>query len=225
MKHFFYLLAVTSLLFASCTTPFKKAKDGSQYKIIKSKKGKKLVTGNYMELNAVAMYKDSILFSSFEDGMPQFAAYDTAQFPPLFKEIFKDVNVGDSIIVKLSTDSLIGKGQAAPFMKKGQYIIQSFQIENVFASKEQSDSAYQLYLPVAKARAYHKAATQIKKDLLTKLAPQMKIDEQILTDFMNKKGTRASKTDWGTYVAITTPGTGENLTEKSIALVNYTGKT
>ncbi|MBC7887832.1 MAG: FKBP-type peptidyl-prolyl cis-trans isomerase [Ferruginibacter sp.] len=224
MKHFFYLLAVT-LLVTSCTQPFKKAKDGTQYKIIKSKNGKKLVTGNYMELYAVAKYKDSILSSSFEDGIPQYAPYDTAQFPPLFKEIFKDVNVGDSVVLKISTDSIINKGQGAPFMKKGQFIIQAFKITNAFATKEQSDSAYQSYIPLAKVKAYKKANAQIKKDLVTTLAPQMKIDAQILTDFMAKKGTKAAKTDWGTYVVITNPGAGENLSEKNIALVNYTGKT
>ena len=127
MKHFFYLVAVT-LFVTSCTQPFKKAKDGSQYKIIKAKNGKKLVTGNYMEMNSVAKYKDSILISSFEEGMPQYVPYDTAQFPPLFKEIFKDVNVGDSIVLKLSTESLMKKGQEATFMKQGQLKFQSFTI-------------------------------------------------------------------------------------------------
>src|SRR5665647_601724 len=171
MKHFFYLLAVT-LFVTSCTQPFKKAKDGTQYKIIKSKNGRKLVTGNYMELNAVAKYKDSVLSSSIEDGIPQYVPYDTAQFPPLFKEIFKDVNVGDSIVLRISTDSLINKGQGAPFMIKGQFITQSFKIENSFATKEQSDSAYQFHLPVAKGRAYNKTTAQINKELVTTLAPQ-----------------------------------------------------
>lgn len=224
MKNFIYLLAVT-LLVTSCTQPFKKAKDGSQYKIVKAKSGRKLVAGNYMEINVVAKYKDSLLFSSIEDGMPQYAPYDTAQFPPLFKEIFKNVNVGDSIVIKTSTDTLISKGQAAPFMKKGNFIFQSYKIENAFATKEQSDSAYQSHLAVAKARAYDKTTGQIKKDLATTLAPQMKIDDRILTDYMNKTGTKAAKTEWGTYVAITAPGSGDNLTDKSIALVNYTGKT
>ena len=89
MKHFFYLLAVT-LVVTSCTQPFKKSKDGAQYKVIKSKNGKKLAPGNYIELNVVIMYKDSPLLNSFDEGMPQYAQYDTAQFPPLFKEIFLD---------------------------------------------------------------------------------------------------------------------------------------
>jgi FKBP-type peptidyl-prolyl cis-trans isomerase FkpA len=224
MKHFFYLLAVT-LLVTSCTQPFKKAKDGSQYKVIKAKDGKKLATGNFMELYVVAKYKDSVLMSSYEDGMPQYSQYDTAQFPPLYREVLKDINVGDSIILKLSTDSIMKRGPAAPFMKKGQFIVQTFKIGNVFGTKEQSDSAAKTHLAFAKEKAYKRTTAQIEKDLSTTLAPQMKIDDRILTDFMNKKGIKASKTNWGTYVAITAPGTGENLNEKSIALVNYTGKT
>ena len=224
MKHFFYLLALT-LFVTSCTQPFKKAKDGTQYKIVKAKSGKKVLNGNYMELNSTAKYKDSVLFSSLEDGLPQYAPYDTAQFPPLFKEIFKDVNVGDSIVLKISTDTIIAKGQGAPFMKKKEFIFQSFTVSNVFATKEQSDSAYQAHLPLAKVKAFNKVSSQIKKDLATTLAPQMKLDDQVLTAFMNKTGTKANKTEWGTYVSITTPGTGENLSEKSVALVNYTGKT
>jgi FKBP-type peptidyl-prolyl cis-trans isomerase FkpA len=224
MKQFFYLLAA-SVLVTSCSQPFKKAKDGTQYKVIKAKNGKKIATGNYMELYAVVKYKDSILGSSFDDGMPQFAPYDTAQFPPVFKEIFKDVNVGDSIVVKISTDSLIARNQAAPFMKKGQFITQSFKIQNIYTSKEQSDSAARTHVPVAKARAYKKATDQINKEVTSTFAPQLQADEKLLTDFMNKKGLKGTKTTWGTYVAVTTPGTGENLTEKSIALVNYTGRT
>ncbi|MEO5892798.1 MAG: FKBP-type peptidyl-prolyl cis-trans isomerase [Ferruginibacter sp.] len=226
MKQFFYLLSVT-LLVTSCTQPFKKAKDGSQYKVIKGKNGKKVLNGNYMELSVLVKYKDSILRSSQQEGMPQYIPFDTAELPPSFKEIFKDIAVGDSVIVRIATDSLInkGQGQTPPFMKKGQFITQSFKIENAFTSKEQSDSAARTHLTVAKAKAFSKTTEQIKKDIGTLYAPQMKIDDQIITDFLNKKGTKASKTDWGTYVAITTPGTGENITEKNVALVNYTGRT
>lgn len=223
MKHFFYFLAVAFAV-SSCSQPFKKAKDGTQYKIIKAKNGKKIAPGNYMELYVVVKYRDSLLMSSFEDGMPQYAAYDTTQFPPLFKELFKDVSIGDSLVLKFSTDSLINKQQAAPFMKKGYFILQSFKIHNAYATKQQSDSAAKTHLAVARTRAFKKATDQLKKDLSTTLAPQMKIDEKILTDYMNKMGTKANKAEWGTFVAISNPGTGETLNEKSVALVNYTGK-
>src|SRR5436190_9115974 len=151
MKHFFYLLAV-AVFVTSCTQPFKKAKDGSQYKIVKSNNGKKVVPGNYIELYTVAKYKDSVLGSTYEDGMPQYVLYDTAQFPPVFKEIFRDISAGDSIVLKISADSLINTGRGAPFMKKGNFILQYFKISNVFATKEQADSVAKTHMVIAKAR-------------------------------------------------------------------------
>jgi FKBP-type peptidyl-prolyl cis-trans isomerase len=65
---------------------------------------------------------------------------------------------------------------------------------------------------------------QILSDLKTN-APQLKIDDKIITDYMTAKNLTGVKAPWGTYVVITTPGTGENLTDSSIAVVNYTGRT
>ena len=69
MKRSFYLMAAIVLFAAGCAdnTPFKKAPDGSEYKIIVNQKGKKAVAGNFMQLNILAKYKDSVLFSSIEN--------------------------------------------------------------------------------------------------------------------------------------------------------------
>ena len=64
---------------------------------------------------------------------------------------------------------------------------------------------------------------QIKKELETN-APQMKKDDAIIADYLAKNNLKATKSAWGTYVAITTPGTGANLSDKDIAVVNYTGR-
>src|ERR1700730_12131624 len=105
MKRSGYLLLSVTVLLGACTNSYKKAKDGTQYKIISNNKGKKAVKGDFLELNIVAMYKDSILFSTYENAMPQYAPYDTAQFPPVYKEILRNIHGGDSIIVKILTDS------------------------------------------------------------------------------------------------------------------------
>ncbi len=75
-----------------------------------------------MEVNVFAKYNDSLLFSSVERSMPRFLPYDTAQLPSYFKEVHE----GDSLVLRQSTDSLIKYGHAAPFMKKGNYVIQFF---------------------------------------------------------------------------------------------------
>jgi FKBP-type peptidyl-prolyl cis-trans isomerase len=226
MKQILNAAVICIVVLSACTTPFKKAKDGSQYKIISTKDGAKVITGNYFEMNTIAKYKDSVLSSSFEEGMPQYALYDTANFPPPFKEIFKSIRVGDSIVIKLSTDSIIAKsqGQAPPFMKKGQFIIQSFTITHVFTTKEQMDSAQKSHIPMAKAKAYKKQLEVVEKDLAGKKA-QIDKDGKLIEEYLTKNNIKYTKTKWGTYIAVQTEGTGAQLTKDDVASVNYTGKT
>ncbi len=213
MRKFSYLLLTAVVAFSACKESFKKAKDGTQYQIIPATGGKLVTTGNIMELNILVKYKDSVLFNSVETGMPQFAPYDTAQFPPLYKEIFKTLHVGDSITIKLSTDTIIKQGQSAPFMQKGQFIIQSYKIINSFATQAEADSARKIALVKAEAIGKAKAAEQIKKD------------DKILTEFFAKNNIKATKAPQGTYVQIITPGTGANIDTSVVVKTNYTGKT
>lgn len=226
MKQIFNAAVICLLALAACTTPFKKAKDGSQYKIISAKNGAKIITGNFIEMNTVAKYADSILTSSIEDGMPQYALYDTANFPAPFKEIFKSVRVGDSIVLKISTDSIIAKsqGQAPPYMKKGKFIIQTFSITNVYATKEQMDSAQKAHIPVAKVRGMKKQMESIEKELAAN-KPQIEKDSKLIDEYLAKNNIKATKTKWGTYIAVQTEGTGAQLSSNDVASVNYTGRT
>lgn len=221
MNRTFYLLTALLIMAAGCTNnKFKKAKDGSEYRLITNSSGKKVVAGNIFELNIWAKYKDSVLFSSVEASMPRFVPYDTAQLPPFFR----DIHQGDSMIIRVSTDTLIKMGQGAPFMKKGEYIYQYFKVEKIFATQAEADSVSKTFVTVAKAKAYQKTLDQVKKDLVTNAA-QVKTDDQIINDYMTKNNMKAIKTEWGAYVALTNSGTGENLNQNNVAVVNYTGRT
>lgn len=224
MKQFFYAAVFCVTALAACTTPFKKASDGSEYKIISNKSGAKVVKGDFMEMNSFAKYKDSSLASSIEDGMPQYAEYDTANFPIPFKEIFKDIKVGDSIVLRVSTDSIMAKGQAAPFMKKGQFIYQSYTIVKVYKTKEEADKAQKTHVPLAKERYNKKQLVQIEKKLAEDKT-QLDSDSKLIDDYLKANNITASKTKWGTYIQVKKEGTGAPLTAAEIASVNYTGKT
>ncbi len=80
MNKTLFLVAAAFILTATgCQEQqFKKEKDGSEYKII-SNGGKKAVAGNFMQVNILAKYKDSVLFSSVESSAPRFIPYDTTQ--------------------------------------------------------------------------------------------------------------------------------------------------
>ena len=223
MKQLFYLVITSVIFLSSCTEADKKFTDGTAYKIISDGKGKQIVNGNFIEVEILKKYKDSVIYDS-RDIMPQFGLYDTAQFPPLFKTIFKNIRVGDSIFTKNLVDSIYKAGNMPPFAKKGEYETTTYKFVNAYTTKEQTDSAYNKWLPIAKARSAKKMKEQVLTDLKTN-APQLAIDDKIISGYMAERKLTGVKAPWGTYVVITTPGTGENLNDSSIAVVNYTGRT
>jgi len=215
MKHFFYLLAVASLLFASCSKPFKKAEGGLQYKIISNEKGKLLKNGNFFEIQFDQVYsgagKDSVLFDS-KTVSNQIVSLDSNTIPPAYYKIFSESRNGDSIVVKQSTDSIMKGGNTPPFIKKGAFIIAHYKIVNVFETKELADAAYQKQMELAKTRDSIKAIEQIK------------VDDKIITEYLNKNKINAVKAPQGTYVEIIAPGAGDAVDTSKVLKVNYTGK-
>jgi FKBP-type peptidyl-prolyl cis-trans isomerase FkpA len=226
MKQLFNAAVICIVALSACTTPFKKAKDGSEYKVISNKSGKKAEKGNFLEMNATAKYKDSVLFNSIEDGMPQYGMYDTASFPSPYKEAFASLHAGDSVILKMSTDSILAKaqGQAPPFMKKGQFIYQTYTIANIYTKQEQADSARNTHMAVAKAKATKKQLAAIEKQLLEN-KPQIDKDSKVIEEYLAKNNLKATKAKWGTYIVTQTEGTGDKIGSANVASVNYTGKT
>lgn len=227
-KALFFLLAIG--ISVNCiaqtnadTTTFKKASDGSEYKIYAAGKGGRLTTGNFMELQVEAKYQDSVLFSTYEEAMPQYGLYDTANFPAPFKEIFQNINKGDSIIIKLSADSIIAKGQSAPFMQRGTYIYQYYTITNVYTTKEQVDSAQKIYLPEAKLRSDKKQQSLVQQ-MLSDNKLIIEKDSKIIEAYLAQNKLKAIKAKMGTYVVITKEGTGPKLLPGEMASINYTGR-
>jgi FKBP-type peptidyl-prolyl cis-trans isomerase len=156
--------------------------------------------------------------------MPQYGAYDTASFPSPFKEAFRDIRVGDSIVIRIPTDSIIAKGQSAPFIKKGQFVYQTYSVVNIYTDKAKVDSAQKSHIPVAQAKAYQKQIGLIEKELATNKATIDK-DSKAIEAYLSAHNLKATKTKWGTYVQINTEGSGSLITNKDVATVNYTGRT
>ena len=200
-------------LLAACTEPFKKSKDGFEYKVIRNKGGKLVAPGSYMALQMVELYGDSVLSSSVEQGMPQFIVYDTMQFPPELKQVFATIHEGDSIVIKISTDTIAKNGQLPPFMKKGQYVYSTYKISQVFADQAASEKAREAAMVNAQAIQKKKAEEQIAKD------------EKTIKDYLAKNNIQAQRAPEGTYVQIISQGTGEPIDTSSLLNVNYTGKT
>ncbi len=216
MKHFFYLLAVTSLLFSSCTKPFKKAESGLQYKIISDGKGKTIQNGNFFEIQFDQVYsgagKDSVLMDS-RDISNQIVTMDSAGIPPVYYKIFSQSRKGDSIVVKQLTDSIMKGGAMPEFMKKGAYIIAHYKIVNVFETREAADSANKAQMVLARSRDSIKSISQLKTD------------DKAIADYIKKNNIQATKAPAGTYVEIINPGLGDAVDNSKVLKVYYTGRT
>ncbi len=214
MKKLFFALIAVTVFASACTTPFKKTASGLEYKIIAAKGGKILNQGNFMELDIVELYNDSILNSTIETATPSINLYDTAQFPPDYKVIFGKLHLGDSIVVKISTDSIEKQGGSLPpFMKKGQFVYSTYKITNIFATEEEAN----------KAKADNMVKGQAKREEMAKA--QIAKDEKIIKDYLAKNNIQATKAPKGTYVQIITPGTGESIDTSMLVETNYTGTT
>ena len=58
MKKSAYLLLLVAVVFAACSTPYKKGEEGMEYKIIADGKGETLKPGDFVELHFTSVYND-----------------------------------------------------------------------------------------------------------------------------------------------------------------------
>ena len=231
MKQLFYLSAICIFVLSACTGSFKKGDNGLEYKIIADGSGKAIGYGNHMQIHIKQVYggtKDTVLRNSREEipFMPQISVLDSVSTPLAYFKILSKMKKGDSLIVRLLTDSAYKNSQQGmpPFMKKGKYIYLHIKLVNFFETKDQADSAKMAEAKLAKPRIFKKQMEEIEKDLAGK-KEQLVADSKTIEAYLAKNNIKAQKTKWGTYVSITTEGTGDKLNSNHIASVNYTGRT
>ena len=228
MKQFFYLSVICVLALTACTGAFKKGDNGIEYKIISKGSGKTVGYGNFIQIHIKQVYggtKDTVLLDT-RDIMPRIQMLDSVNTPVAYYKIISQMKKGDSLIIRLLTDTAFKNNmqEMPPFMKKGKYLYTHVKLVNFFETREQADSANKAESLMAKPKVFKKQMEEVEKEMASK-KQQLEIDNKIIQDYLLKNNIKAEKTKWGTYVAITTEGTGEKLNINDVAIVNYTGRT
>ncbi len=208
------LVAAGFLILASgCNNPrFTKLKGGLEYKIIKGNGDKEIKYGNSIQFRVQQYYNDSLMATPY-DSIAQVIEIDSTKLPPEYVQIFKAAKKGDSIVTRISTDTIMKFNQLPPFAKKGQFFGYRFKILDIVTD-------------AAQVEALKNATMQnMRKADSLSMEKQKGIDDKTINDYLIKNNIKAIKSPHGTYVEIQNPGDGEQVDTGKAVSVNYKGMT
>jgi FKBP-type peptidyl-prolyl cis-trans isomerase FkpA len=213
MKKIAVLVALFASLSASAqdTGDFRQSTGGMSYKIISAGSSQPLVYSSFLEISFRQTYNDSVLASS-EDYGNQLAALDSFTIPANIFAIFTQCRKGDSIAMRMATDSIFRDGSMPPFIRSGGYIITGYKIMDVFTDKASADARIAVLTAQSRAKAAIKAEAQMQKD------------DKIITDYLAANSINAVKIPVGVYMQTLVPGSGKKVDKNSTVKINYTVK-
>lgn len=206
--------ALVVLLSACNSGSFNHTKSGLTYKIISDKKNPVVKYGQVLKFEFVQKVRDSLLFSSTDNG-PAYVPVDStvaADYNPT--EIFPLLRKGDSAVVVIEADTLRKRqGGLPPFLKAKDKIILTIKVTDVFASQEAADKDRMATMEIYRQKDEAAAKVQLEKDLVT------------LKEYLKGKNITVQSAPKGTLVEITEPGTGLACDSGMYVSVMYTGQT
>lgn len=208
------LLAAGFLILASgCNNPrFTKLKGGLEYKIISGNGGTQIKYGNSIQFRVQQYYNDSLLSTPY-DTISQVIEIDSTKVPAIYVNIFKAAKKGDSIVTRISTDTIMKSNQLPPFAKKGNYFGYRFKIINVITDPTEALALKDISMQ------------NFKKVDSISMEKQTVIDDSTINAYLTKNNIKAIKSPQGTYVEVQNPGDGEQVDTGKAVSVNYKGMT
>ena len=231
MKYNNYLpILFLALIIAGCNSmDYKKTKSGLLYKIISSGRSKDSVAkeNDFLKFHYTTKLNDSVLQTTYGK-MPAYYGVPPAgqsDYNPV--EIFSMLRKGDSAVVVMLVDSLIKKGlanQLPPGAKKGDRIITTFKILNIFKTRELVQADYEAEQKKDMPRQQKEMQEQMQKQQKETEVQKVKGAQEVEA-YLTKNKINTQKTPKGAYVEILNPGQGPQADSSTFVSLKYKGKT
>lgn len=191
---------------------YKKLPGGVEYKIVKAGTGQKAEIGQYIEMNIVIKVDTQIIKSSRVDnqGKPVQIPIKESTEKADFTSVFKYLTVGDSVVIKVSIDTLLAANPSSnfpPMFKKGKKITLEATVTGMMTQVQ-----------------YSKVMEQKNKEMQEGMKHQGENEDKTLQEYFKKNNIDAKKTQTGLYYVISKEGEGDLIAKGQKVTVNYTGK-
>lgn len=236
---FLGIIIFPGIIFSGCQQiSYRKTASGMPYKIFPGNGKDSLIRfGQSVKFNVTQKLNDSVLYSSYGK-MPGYARVLKMERAPYnLLEILPLMKKGDSAVTIQIVDTLLKRGaQLPPTVKKGDRIITTFRITDVFSSDSVAMADYNKEMERDKPRQMKEQEEQIAAAKKQMEEQQKKEDEELersgekakelkeIEQWLSAKKISAQKTGQGVYVHIDEPGNGPAAVDGKYVSVKYTGK-
>jgi FKBP-type peptidyl-prolyl cis-trans isomerase FkpA len=184
-----------------------------EYKIIPGKEGRQIKYGDIVRYRNVKYYDDSVLTSPY-DAIPQIVFIDSARADWSYIQILQHAKENDSIVTRVSVDSLTKLNQPLPsFAKAGKYVGFRIKIMSIIDDRVTADV---MMSDQVKQKAKIDSLLEEKQNLT---------NNKTIDSFLKSKNISAGKTALGTYVAIEEEGKGEKIRSGDSVSIIFTATT
>jgi FKBP-type peptidyl-prolyl cis-trans isomerase len=231
MKSSMIALSILALAmtFAACQyVDFKKTSAGIPYKIFSSKKGDSVHVGSIVKYEVVQKVKDSVLFSSYQQGRPfyfevkpQTEKLTYSNIRGAAEEVMAKSKAGDSIYLVQSADSLLKENPDQSLFKKGQQVVTTLRVEAVYKNGDEANAAYIKEQAAGYEENKKQGLESFKKDTAAQASIQK--DDKIIEDYLKAHNIQAEKNEWGIYIEKMTPGEGPKPKYGQFSNIKYKG--
>ena len=216
--------------FCSCSREYKSLKGGYEYKILPAAGGgRSLSYGAYFAYHMSQRYVntgvDTLLGDTRDFFMPRTEPLDSNSIQPAWLPIFAGVKKGDSIVIRIPTDSAYRKfvSRMPAHLKSGGYIYTTFKVTDIFANRQQADQANLTEFKKYSRRIYEKSLQSFEA-AIKKNADNIHDDAAVISSFLDKNKIPYKRGRWGSFIVMQQEGTGPLVTPYDVVAVNYTGK-